>query len=131
MKLTKYFLQSYTVELQGTNSYGNIGVGGNFLYQHRSLFGGAEVTDFRVNGAIEKIDEENIAGNNYTTELGGNVLISIPRFILPIFKAEKFSEKYSPKTRISAGYKYQDRIDYRRSIANMSYGYSWDGNMYL
>ena len=131
MKLTKYFLQSYTIEIQGTNSYGNIGVGGNFLYQHRSLFGVAEVTDFRVNGAIEKIDEENIAGNNYTTELGGNILVSIPKFILPVFKAEKFSKKYSPKTQISAGYNFQDRIDYRRSIANMSYGYSWDGNKYL
>lgn len=131
IKLTKYFLQSYTVELQGTNSYGNIGVGGNFLYQHRSLFGGAEITDFRINGAIETIDETNIAGNDYTTELGGNVTISIPKFILPIFKAEQFSKKYSPKTQISAGYNFQDRIDYRRSIANMSYGYYWDGNRYF
>ncbi len=131
MKLTKYYLQSYTVELQGTNSYGNIGVGGSFLYQHRSLFGGAEITDFRINGAIEKIDEKNVAGNDYTTELGANVGISIPKFILPIFKAEKFSKKYSPKTQITAGYNYQDRIDYRRSITNMSYGYFWDGNRYL
>ncbi len=131
IKLTKYLLQSYTVELQGTNSYGNIGVGGNFLYQHRSLFGGAEITDFRVNGAIEAIDKENVVGNYYTTELGGNVTINIPKFILPVFKAEKFSKKYSPKTQISAGYNFQDRIDYRRSIANMSYGYLWDGNRYL
>ncbi|MFC2104941.1 BamA/TamA family outer membrane protein, partial [Bacteroidota bacterium] len=131
IKLTKYFLQSYTVELQGTNSYGNIGVGGNFLYQHRSLFGGAEITDFRINGAIETIDEQNIAGNYYTTEIGGNVTVSIPKFILPIFKGERFSKKYSPKTQISVGYNYQDRIDYRRSIANMSYGYIWDGNRYL
>lgn len=131
MQLSKYFLQSYTVELQGTNSYGNVGVGGSFTYQHRSLFGGAEVTDFRINGAIEKIGKENIAGNNYTTELGGDVIISIPKFILPVFKAEKFSKKYSPKTQIIAGYNYQDRIDYRRSITNMSYGYFWDGNRYL
>jgi len=131
IKLTKYYLQSYTVELQGTNSYGNIGVGGNFLYQHRSLFGGAEITDFRINGAIESITDTIASGNNYTTEFGGNVIVSIPKFILPIFKAEKFSKKYSPKTQISAGYNYQDRIDYRRSIANMSYGYIWDGNRYL
>lgn len=131
IQLTKYFLQSYTIELQGTNSYGNIGIGGNFLYQHRSLFGGAEITDFRINGAIEAIDEQNIAGNYYTTELGANVTVSIPKFILPIFKGERFSKKYSPKTQISGGYNFQDRIDYRRSIANMSYGYIWDGNKYL
>lgn len=131
IQLTKYFLQSYTIELQGTNSYGNIGIGGNFLYQHRSLFGGAEITDFRINGAIEAIDEQNIAGNYYTTELGANVTVSIPKFILPIFKGERFSKKYSPKTQISGGYNFQDRIDYRRSIANMSYGYIWDGNKFL
>jgi outer membrane protein assembly factor BamA len=131
IQLTKYFLQSYTIELQGTNSYGNIGIGGNFLYQHRSLFGGAEITDFRINGAIEAIDEQNIAGNYYTTELGANVTVSIPKFILPIFKGERFSKKYSPKTQISGGYNFQDRIDYRRSIANLSYGYIWDGSKYL
>lgn len=131
IQLTKYYLQSYTIEFQGTNSYGNIGVGGNFLYQHRSLFGGAEITDFRINGAIEAIDEQNVAGNFYTTELGANVTVSIPKFILPIFKGENFSKKYSPKTQISGGYNYQDRVDYRRSIANLSYGYLWDGNKYL
>jgi len=131
IKLSKYLLQSYTIELQGTNSYGNIGVGGNVLYQHRSLFGGAEITDFRIHGAIEAIEEQNVAGNYYTTELGGDVTVSIPKFILPVFKAEKFSKKYSPKTLISGGYNFMDRIDYRRSIANMSYGYIWDGNEFF
>lgn len=131
IQLTKYYLQSYTVELQGTNSYGNIGMGGNFLYQHRSLFGGAEITDFRINGSVETIDEQSIGGNDYTTEIGGDITVSIPKFLLPIFKAEKFSKKYSPKTQVSMGYNFQDRIEYRRSIANLSYGYIWDGNRYL
>lgn len=131
IKLTKHLLQSYTIELQGTNSYGNMGIGGNFLYRHRSVFGGAEITDFRINGAVEAIDEENVAGNFYTTEFGGNVTISIPKFILPVFKGEKFSKKYTPRTQISVGYNYQDRIDYRRSLLNMSYGYLWDGRKHL
>ena len=131
IKLIKHFLQSYTIELQGTNSYGNIGLGGNFLYRHRSMFGGAEITDFRINGAIEAITDTIASGNSYTTEFGGNITVSIPKFILPIFKAEKFSKKYFPKTQISIGYNFQDRIDYRRTIANMSYGYLWDGNKFL
>ncbi|MBU8891641.1 MAG: outer membrane protein assembly factor [Bacteroidales bacterium] len=133
IQLTKYLLQSYTIELQGTNSYGNIGVGGNFLYQHRSLFGGAEITDFRINGAIEALDTSLIEFSriNNAIELGGNITVSIPKFMLPVFKAEKFSKKYSPKTQISVGYNYQDRLEYKRSVANMSYGYIWDGNRYL
>jgi Omp85 superfamily domain len=133
VQLTKFYLQSYTIELQGTNSGGNIGIGGSLLYQHRSLFGGAEITDFRINGAVEALDTSLIEFNriNKAIELGGNVTISIPKFILPIFKGEKFSKKYSPKTQISLGYNYKDRLEYRRSIANMSYGYIWDGNRFL
>lgn len=133
VQLTKFYLQSYTIELQGTNSYGNIGVGGNFLYQHRSLFGGAEITDFRINGAIEALDTTILEFNriNRAIELGGNITVSIPKFMLPIFKGERFSKKYSPKTQISLGYNYQDRLEYQRSVANMSYGYIWDGNRFL
>jgi len=131
--LTKFFLQSYTVELQGTNSYGNIGVGGNFTYQHRSMFGGAEITDFRLYGNIEALDTSLIGFRNISnaTELGGSITLTIPKFLLPIFKGERFSKQYSPKTQIIVGYNFQDRLEYRRSVANLSYGYNWDGNRYL
>lgn len=125
IQLSKYFLQSYTLELQGTNSSGNIGVGGNILYQHRSLFGGAEVVDFKLNGSIETLNE-NIRNINNTLELGSDITINIPKFVLPIFRAEEFSKKHKPKTQISFGYNYQDRPDYQRTITNFSYGYVWD-----
>ncbi|MGM0406455.1 MAG: BamA/TamA family outer membrane protein [Bacteroidota bacterium] len=133
IQLSKHLLQSYTIELEGTNSYGNIGVGGSFLYQHKSLFGGAEITDFKINGSIEALDTSvvGISRINNAVELGGNITIRIPKFMLPVFKAEKFSKKYSPKTQISAGYNFQDRLEYRRTIANLSYGYNWDGNKFL
>lgn len=133
IQLTKHFLQSYTVELEGTNSYGNIGVGGNFLYQHKSLFGGAEITDFRINGSIEALDTSvvGISRINNAVELGGDITMRIPKFMLPVFKAEKFSKKYSPRTQISIGYNFQDRLEYRRTVANLSYGYNWDGNKFL
>lgn len=125
IQLSKYYLQSYTVELQGTNSSGNIGVGGNVLYQHRSLFGGAEVVDFKINGSVETLNE-NIRNIKNTLELGGDITVNIPKFVLPIFRAEDFSKKHKPKTQISVGYNYQDRPDYQRTIANFSYGYAWE-----
>jgi len=131
--LTKHYLQSYTVELEGTNSYGNIGVGGNLLYQHKSLFGGAEITDFKINGSIEALDTSvvGISRINNAVELGADITMRIPKFMLPVFKARKFSKKYSPKTQISVGYNFQDRLEYRRTVANLSYGYNWDGNNFL
>lgn len=127
IQLTKFKLQSFTVEIEGTNSSGNIGIGGNLLYQHKSLFHGAEIFDLRFNGSIETLNESNISRINNTLELGAELGVTIPKFVLPIFRAEKFSKKYSPSTRIAFGYNYQDRPDYTRTIANLSFGYNWKG----
>src|SRR5690606_5547165 len=35
--------QSYSVEVEGTNSSGNLGAAGNFKYQHKNVFKGAEL----------------------------------------------------------------------------------------
>ncbi len=131
IQLTPFLLQSYSVEVEGTNSSGNkLGFGGVFSYQHRSLFGGAEITDFRLSGSMESLNEQTISGENRTLELGANVGMRIPKFLLPIFRAEKFSKKYSPKTQINIGYSYQDRPDFTRTIATTTYGYEWEGTEY-
>ena len=131
IQLTPFLLQSYSVEVEGTNSSGNkLGFGGVFAYQHRSLFGGAEITDFRLSGSMESLNEQTISGENRTLELGANVGMRIPKFLLPIFRAEKFSKRYSPKTQINIGYNYQDRPDFTRTIATTTYGYEWEGTRY-
>ncbi|MEA3316994.1 MAG: BamA/TamA family outer membrane protein [Bacteroidota bacterium] len=131
IQLSKFKLQSYTIETVGTNSSGNMGIGGNFIYGHKSLFGGAEHLDLKLKGSIEALDDNQSNRIDRTIEFGSDVTLSIPKFMLPIFKAEKFSKKYNPKTSISLGYNYQDRPDYTRTIANFSYGYDWHGNKFI
>lgn len=131
IQLTKYELQSYTIEAVGTNSSGNLGLGGNFIYGHKSLFGGAEHADLRLKGSIEALDENQNIRISRTIEFGSDITLRIPRFMLPIFEAEEFSKKYNPKTSITFGYNYQDRPDYTRTIANFSFGYDWKGNKFI
>ncbi|MDA3779353.1 MAG: BamA/TamA family outer membrane protein, partial [Bacteroidales bacterium] len=130
IQLTKFELQSYTIETVGTNSSGNMGVGGNLIYANKSLFGGAEYLDLKLKGSIEALDDNQSSRIDRTIELGGDVTINIPKFMLPIFEVETFSKKYNPKTSISLGYNYQDRPDYTRTIANFSFGYDWHGNKF-
>lgn len=131
IQLTPFLLQSYSVEVEGTNSSGNkLGFGGVFSYQHRSLFGGAEITDFRLSSSMESLDEKTISGENRTLEFGADIGMRIPKFLLPVFRAEKFSKRYSPKTQINVGYSYQDRPDFTRTIATTTYGYQWEGSQY-
>lgn len=130
IQLTPLDMQAYTVEVEGTNSSGNIGVAGNFTYQHKNLFRGAEILDFRVKGAIETLPETYGADRNNTVEFGSEVQLRIPKFLLP-FRTEKFVKEFNPKTLFSLAYNYQQRPDYTRTIANSSFGYYWRGNSHL
>jgi len=120
-------LQSYTVELEGTNSSGNVGVAGNLNYLHRNLFGGAEAFNFRIKGAMESIKKSNDRGLDKMVELGAETRLTIPQFLLP-FRTENFIRKYNPKTNILIAYNYQDRPDYERSLANTTFGYNWQAS---
>ncbi|MBN1187380.1 MAG: BamA/TamA family outer membrane protein [Bacteroidales bacterium] len=138
IKLSPLKTQSYTTEIEGTNSSGNIGAAGNLIYQHKNLFNGAEMLNVRFTGAIEAIQEskdpDDAEANNTRTidntlELGAEVSLLIPRFLLPI-KTEGFVKKYNPKTSITTAYNYHRRPEYTRTIANISFGYTWRGNRF-
>ncbi|MFO8234797.1 MAG: BamA/TamA family outer membrane protein [Bacteroidales bacterium] len=127
--LKKFKSQSYTIELEGTNSSGNLGGAGNFLYNHKNLFGGAENFETKLTGAFEILDPERVSRIDNIVKIGGEVNIAFPKFMLPFLESEQFVKKYHPKTSFSAQYNYQERPDYSRTLANMSFGYKWeDGN---
>ncbi len=127
IELTPVTLQSYAVELEGTNSAGNIGVAGNVSYQHRNLFGGAENLFISVKGAIETLRESYEKGYGNMVEVGTEATITLPQFLLPV-KTENFIRKYNPQTRLSLAYNYQNRPDYTRSVAKTTFGYTWKGS---
>lgn len=116
--------QSYTVELEGTNSAGNLGIGGNLNYTHRNLFGGAENFTTRLSGAVETIREVNEQGYGNMIELGIEGRLTIPKFLLP-FKTEQFIRKYNPKTSTSISFNFQRRPDYTRAMFQTAFGYNW------
>ena len=122
--------QSYTVELEGTNSSGNFGVGGNLNYQHRNLFGGAENFSTRLSGAVETIKEIDQEGFGNMIELGIEGRLTFPKFLLP-FKTERFIRKYNPKTSTSISYNYQHRPDYTRSMFSTAFGYNWSSGDFI
>ena len=128
--LAQFTLQSFAVELEGTNSSGNIGAAGNLIYQHRNLFVGAENFDMRLKGAIETIRETRDYSFGNMIELGAETSLRLPKFLLP-FPTEQFIRKFSPFTRISLAYNYQQRPDYTRTVANASMSYNWRGNRNL
>ncbi|MCG8580770.1 MAG: BamA/TamA family outer membrane protein [Bacteroidales bacterium] len=115
--------QSYTVEVEGTNSSGNLGAAGSFNYKHKNFLRGGEVFDMRFRVAGE--NQRSRTGELFQTlEVGGDATLTIPKFLMP-FKIENFRKRYNPRTNFTLSYNYQRRPDYTRTIANSRIGYTW------
>jgi outer membrane protein assembly factor BamA len=124
IKLTLLSQQSYKVELEGTNSSGNLGGALNLIYQHKNIFHGAELFSMKLKGAYEAFSQSN-TNLGSTQEYGVETSLRLPRFLLPILEKENFIKKYNPSTTILAAYNYQNMPFYTRTMANATFGYNW------
>lgn len=124
-QLTALPRQGFSVDVEGTNSSGNLGVAGNLNYQHRNVFRGAEIFNLNLKGAVERqqrFDDQNLDFN--TREFGLEGSLAIPKFLSPI-KGDRFFNYQVPQTNLTLGYNYQRRPDYTRTITNFKFGYNW------
>lgn len=131
VNLSRAPLQAYTIEAEGTNSGGDLGIGGNVTYQNRNIFRGAETFSLRFKGGLEaqRISKSSDAEDKIlffnTYEYGVDANIVFPKFLIPI-RQEKFPKYFKPKTILSTGLNFQNRPKYRRYISTVTFGYSWD-----
>ncbi len=141
IQMSPIYKQSLTIETEGTNTSGNLGFASSIVYQNRNLFRGAEIFELRLKGGVEA---QQILGNSNNTitdaakqfntvELGPELNITIPRFLIPIHPKNS-SRLYNiltpgahanPRTLFTSSVIYQRRQDYTRYITNLSFGYSW------
>lgn len=132
IQLTPFTTQSYTVELVGTNSSSDIGFGGNYTFQHKNLFKGAEILDVKANAELQML--KGVSGDRNklfnTTQIGGEARLYIPKFLLP-YRSEYLSEKYEAKTSFAVSENFQQRPDYTRTITSASFGYTWKTSEYV
>lgn len=129
IQLTPLSQQSYKVELEGTNSAGNIGGAVNLIYQHKNLFHGAQLFNMKLKGAIEALAQENTALKK-SQEYGLEAGLRFPELILPFFKTEQFIKKYNPSTVLLAAINYQKLPFYERFMSNATFGYIWKAGRY-
>lgn len=142
--------QYVSLEAEGTNTSANLGVDGSFIYAHRSLFGGGEKFDFKTTGAliaqkqvystqqgiiqsnlqnltnvdnITNINTNTIKNTFNTTQIGVDLKISIPRDFFP-FSLLKF-KKDAARTYFNVSANYQSRLEFSRTISNLSYGFQF------
>ncbi|MBN2173515.1 MAG: BamA/TamA family outer membrane protein [Bacteroidales bacterium] len=132
VNLTRNPVNSYSIEAQGTNSGGDLGLAGYLIYQNKNLLNGGEIFYIKLKGALEAqeggTDYESSPQNQFwifnTFEAGIEANLEIPKFLAPIDQ-DVFSRYFRPKTILNLGYNIQNRLDYDRVITNASFGYEW------
>ncbi|MCU0384357.1 MAG: BamA/TamA family outer membrane protein, partial [Cyclobacteriaceae bacterium] len=99
----------------------------NLNFKKRNIFKGLE--NFDINGRIgfEGVASAASESDIYqSTEASVNASLTFPRFIFPLNeKTKQKFNRYNPKTRVTLGYGYTNRPEYRRSSANASVTYNW------
>ena len=129
IQLTLLSQQSYKIELEGTNSAGNLGGALNLIYQHKNLLHGAELFSMKLKGAYGALRQQNnklSSAQEYQFETS----LRLPEFIVPFINTENFVKKYNPSTTIVAAYDYQKLPVYTRTVANATFGYNWKAGFY-
>lgn len=125
--LQKNKIHHYNIQLEGTNSGGDLGALGSISYLNNNIFRGSEVFRITLRGGFQMQRVENYVideGLFNTRELGVEARIMFPRFLSPI-KLHRFVSEYQPKTTLSSGYNMQIRPLYKRHIMTASFGYNW------
>ncbi len=129
IQLTLLSQQSFKVELEGTNSEGDLGGALNLIYQHKNLLHGAELFSMKLKGAYEAFTQLN-SSHGSTQEYGVETSLRLPKFLLPFLEKESFIKKYNPTTTFLAAYNYQAMPVFTRTMATATFGYGWKAGNY-
>lgn len=115
--------QSYSIDLEGTNSTGDLGFAGILGYQHKNLLKGSETFRISLRAANEVRMLSDLLKYN-STEVGGEMSVNFPRFLFPLLDSD-FKKTIKASTELNVSYNYQQRVEYARTIASGGMKYLW------
>jgi outer membrane protein assembly factor BamA len=132
--------QNISVEGFGTNRGGFLGTSVSLNYRHKNLFRSMGSIQARMSLGLEAQQSLDGRGSSTesgpnvgrevlfnTVELGPEVTIRFPRFIIPFLNTDdRWPRTWGRRTAINMLYNYQRRPDYTRTLAKLNFGYEWN-----
>ena len=117
--------QSIALEVEGTNSEGDLGVALGVNYTHRNAGKGSETLNFKLRGSYQAINGH-IDGfiHNRFMEYGVETSVTFPKFKAPMLH-ESFKRKIKASTELHISLNYQERPEYTRIISTAGWSYKW------
>lgn len=117
-------IQSFGVDLEGTNSAGDLGFASSLNYQHRNLLKGSEILSAKIRGAYESLGRSDKNGLGSYWELGAETSLTFPSFVFPFMK-DRVKRRLRATTEFKLSYSYQTRPEYKRAIVSGGWSYIW------
>lgn len=133
--------QSVTIESEGTNTSGNLGIAGSLVFQNKNTFRGAELVELKLNGSITAQKQFNttqttnindVSSTFNTFQFGPQLNIYFPKPLFPFtlfyYKKSNTEKRYfsQPRTILNISVNYQARQEFARTISSISYGFKFN-----
>lgn len=124
VQVTRGKRNSFGVEVEGTNSAGDLGAALTASYQNRNVFRGGETFGVKLRGAFEAI--KGLSGyqdQNYI-EYSAETSMAFPGFRAP-FISRAFRRQVVATSEVSLMYDSQDRPEFHRRVVTAAWKYRW------
>lgn len=115
---------SFSAEIEGTNSAGDLGAAASVSYQNKNLFRGSELFTLKLRGAYEAVTGLQGYTNENYTEYGVETSINFPRFLFPFISSD-LRRRILATSEVALQYNSQDRPEFSRRAASASWSYRW------
>ena len=125
--LKKYSL-GFNTELTHSNIR-QLGVSGKLSFSNRNIFKGSEILKFSIQGSF--LDSKDAADNESLLnawEVGGDVSLELPRFLIPFRTDKIISKTKSPKTIFTLGTSLQKNIGLDKQKFTGIVDYTWESS---
>ena len=110
-----------SMDVEGTNTAGDLGVAGTLTYSHLNLLRGGETFSTSLRGAYEALSSS--FQNDYT-EFGGEIGLQFPDFKIP-FLSSDFRKRVDANTNFKISYDNLSRPEFLRTVASSAVEYVW------
>lgn len=115
---------SFTFEVEGTNTAGDLGAAASVSFIDRNLFRGAEQLTIKLRGAYESISNlPGYTGDTYL-EYGLETNLDFPEFLVP-FMSQELQRRSQATSRFSLKVNAQRRPEFQKTIFSAGWGYMW------
>lgn len=134
IEITPSTKQSYSFNLEGTNTGGDWGAQAKATYENKNLLHGAEIFNMKTRYSFEQNSwlKTEMTSKDFSSRVYGfDFSIISPKFLFP-FVSNISSRRYGLRTFIKVGYSYQKiPSSYESPFRYLSFGYIYKNNKFL